>query len=149
MQEYYFGRGLRTSFKLGTLLATVLTLLSADRASAQDGPGKYITEASARLIKLVNNAHANGYRLQNNSFSLGGGWLTQGQNNWVALYTITLDAGKEYRFMAAGDYDAKDVDLQVLDPSNNVVAQDVGVEPEAIVNYRANTTGRYLVRIRL
>ncbi len=139
-------------FVLGACLASLLMLVGAhNRAAAQDGQGKYITESTVRLIKLVNAANKAGYALQDNSFSIGGGWLKQGKDNWVGLYTVQLTAGKSYRFLAAGDADAKDVDLQIVDAKdvNKVFKEDVDTAANAVVDFTPETTGRYLVRIRL
>jgi hypothetical protein len=141
-------QGLRLA--LGVFFTTMLTGLAADNpAVAQDGQGKYITEATVRLIKLVDSANRDGYALQTNSFSIGGGWLKQSQDTWVPLYTVPLIGGKEYRFLGAGDADTRDLDLQVLDPSGKVVAADEGTAPEAIVNYRPSDSGVYTVKLRL
>ncbi len=135
-------------FTLGICIASVIALVaSANQASAQQG--KFITEASARLSKLVDAANGAGYTLQDNSFSIGGGWLKQSASNWVPLYTVQLTAGKKYRFLAAGDVDAKDVDLEVLDSNNNVVASDTATASTATVDFTPKNSGRYLVRIRL
>lgn len=129
------------------VLSLVAMLLVATAAQAQQG--KYLNSASARLIKLVDRANEDGYKFQNDSFSLGGGWLKQGTDRWVTLYTVSLQAGKSYRFLAVGDMDAKDVDIQVLDPDGRTVASDTLAAPEAIVGYSPTKTGRYSVRVRL
>ena len=135
---------------LGVFLASVLTMLAAEnRAIAQAGQGVYITQASARLTKLVDAANKGGYSLQDNSFSIGGGWLKQSQTTWVPLFTVPLTEGTTYRFLAAGDNDAKDVDLEVQDKDGKTVAVDVKTDPEAIVDFTPTTTGTYVVRIRL
>ncbi len=73
-------------FALGVCLASVLAVLgSASSASAQQG--KYVTQASARLSKLVDAGNTDGYSLPNNSFSLGGGWLKKlirHNDKWVS-----------------------------------------------------------------
>jgi hypothetical protein len=130
-------------------ISLAIVLLGSGTASAQQGQGKYVAEASARLIKLINSANGDGYILQDNSFSIGGGWLKQGRDLWVPLYTVQLQAGREYRFLASGDADARDVDLQIVGPGGNVVASDVDTAADAIVNFRPNASGRYEVRIRL
>ena len=136
---------------LGACLASaVVFLVSASRVSAQEGQGIYITQASARLTKLVDSGNKAGYGLQDNSFSIGGGWLKQGATNWVPLYTVQLTAGKKYRFVGSGDNDAKDVDLEVVEvDTKKTVASDTGADPEAVVDYTPANTGRYLVRIRV
>jgi hypothetical protein len=122
-------------------------LVGANRASAQ-GQGPYITQASARLAKLVDAGNDKGYNLHNNSFSLGGGWLKQSEE-WVSIYSIQLTAGKKYRFLATGDDDAKDVDLRVLNAKGDVVAKDESTAVDAVVDYSPKTTGKYKVEIRL
>ena len=125
---------------------TGLLLMLGSSADAQQGA--YVTQASTRLAGLIDKGNKAGYRLSNNKFSLGGGWLKQGPA-WVSLYTLTLDAGKDYRFLAAGDDDATDVDLQVLDPAMNVVAKDIARAKTAVVDYRPAKTLKYLVQVRV
>ena len=143
-------RGGRRSGVLGVCLAALLAVLgSTSRVSAQNGQGKFVTEASAALIKLIDVSNTQGYTLENDLFSIGGGWLRQSQTNWVPLYTINLQAGKQYRFLAAGDGDTIDLDLQIVDAAGRVVAEDVGTEPNAIVNFNPRGDGKYTVRMRL
>ena len=120
----------------------MLALSANAKVAAQEGQGKYITEATVRLIKLVDAGNKDGFLLKDNSFSIGGGWLKQSQNEWVALFTLDLTAGRTYRFLGAGDNDAKDVDLQIVDASGKQVAVDDAVKAEAIVNFTPETTGR-------
>ena len=138
-------------FVRAACLASLLTLVGVHhRASAQDGQGKYVTQATVQLIKLVDAANKDGYSLQDNTFSIGGGWLKKNQTAWIPLYAVELKEGKKYRFLAAGDADAKDVDIQVVHAeSNKVVAEDVDTDPTAKVDFTPKVTGRYLVRIRL
>jgi hypothetical protein len=145
-------RRARGRFALAVLLVSVALVLAPEHdAAAQQGQGQgqYVTEASARLGKLIGKANQDGFVLQSNNFSIGGGWLKQDQNTWVPLFTVSLQAGKKYRFLAAGDNDAKDVDLQVLDGNGKVVAVDDAADPEAVVDYTPAATQKYLVRVRL
>lgn len=139
----------KAPFALGVCLASLWTLLGVQHASAQEGQGKYVTEATVRLIKLIDASNKGGFTLQDNSFSIGGGWLKQSTETWVPLYTVQLTGGKKYRFLASGDADAKDVDLEVQDANGKVVAKDVKTDPDAVVEFTPQNTGRYLVRIRL
>lgn len=127
--------------------ALAFWFLCGQQADAQQG--KYVNSASARLVKLIDQANRDNYKLQNNGFSIGGGWLKQGTNNWVPIYTTTLTKGVEYRFMAVGDMDAKDVDIQILNASGTTVASDTATAPEAVVNFRPTQSGQYTVRLRL
>jgi hypothetical protein len=118
-------------------------------STAQQGQGQYVTEAAARLSKQVEKANKEGYAFQDNNFSIGGGWLKQSEKAWVPLYTLNLQAGKKYRFIAAGDADAQDVDLEIKDGNGKTVKADVSTDPVAIVDFSPETTGKYLVRVRL
>ncbi len=130
-------------------VASVAVLAGAGRGVAQEGQGVFITQASARLTKLVDTGNKKGYQLHNNSFSIGGGWLKQSAEKWVVLYSIQLTADKEYVFLAAGDNDAKDVDLRIQDSNKNEVAKDDKVNPEAVVVFRPKTSGVYTISVRL
>src|SRR3954469_6058549 len=94
--------------------ATVAILAAGSPAQAQQGQGKYVTEAAGRLAKNIGAANADGFKLSDNTFSIGGGWLKQG-SNWVSLFTITMEQGKQYRVLASGDGDATDVDVDIQD----------------------------------
>lgn len=139
----------RGRFIVGVCLASVLAVLVSDNRASAQGQGVYVTQASAKLTKLIDTGNKDGFGLNDNTFSIGGGWLKQSTTNWVPLFTVQLTGGKSYRFLAAGDNDAKDVDLEVLDANGKVVAQDSETDPTATVDFTPNATGRYLVRIRL
>jgi len=141
----------RGCFTLGVCLAATLAVLGSEtRAAAQDNQGKYITQAAKRLTDLVGLSNEAGYTLAPDRLSVGGGWIRQGRDSWVTLYTIKLDAGKQYRVLAAGDNDARDVDVEVtFVKTGDVVAKDTKKDPTAVVNYSPKTTGMYMVRVRL
>jgi len=133
---------------LAVCLASVAAVFGGEgRAVAQQGA--YVTQAAGRLTKLVDKSNQQGFVLQNNSFSIGGGWLKQSEKIWVPIYSIKLEAGKTYRFLAAGDNDARDVDLDVQDAAGNTVAKDEDTAAEAAVEFTVTTTGVYRVRLRL
>jgi hypothetical protein len=127
----------------------IVVLAPPERAGAQQGQGQYVAEAAQRLGRLIGAANQDGYRLDNNQFSIGGGWFTQSKTDWVPLYAITLEAGKRYRLLAAGDTDARDVDLDVSDPAGKVVAADTTTAADARVDFTPDRTQKYLVRVRL
>jgi hypothetical protein len=137
-------------FAFSVALASVLSFfVIGNRADAQQNQGVFVAQASARLTELVNAANKAGYALEDDSFSVGGGWVKQSTKNWVPLFTVQLTAGKEYRFLAAGDNDALDVDLEIRDADGKTVAVDETVKPEADVTFRPAKTGKYTVRVRL
>jgi hypothetical protein len=138
----------RTLTRLGGL-AIMLTLLAAvGGAEAQDGQGKYITQAADRLATLVSLANKDGYQLQPDDFSVGGGWLKQSKD-WVGLFSVELKGKQPYRFLAAGDDDAKDVDLRILDPDGKEVAIDAAVGKAAVVNFTPPIARRYRIQVRV
>jgi hypothetical protein len=131
------------------LLASLLSPLGLPSgAAAQEGQGQYLKEASGRLARLIGAANKQGYILKDKTLSLGGGWLTR-SNDWLPLYKVKLEEGKKYRFLAAGDADAEEVDLKVVNADGKVVAQNVNTDPEAVVDFTPGATGQYAVRIRL
>lgn len=140
---------MRRVFILGLSVALLAFLLNPRNGRAQEKKGPYIAQASQRLIKLIDKANGDGYKLQDNKLSIGGGWMKQGNDNWVTLYSIVLEKGTAYRFLAAGDNDAQDVDIQVLDGNGKVVAVDVKNDPEAIVDFTPSASQQYQVRVRL
>lgn len=134
---------------IGIFPAFLLALLADPRdAGAQTKQGKYLTQASTRLAALVDAGNKAGYTLYSNSFTLGGGWLKK-SDEWAVSYPVELTAGKKYRFLAAGDDDAKHVDLRVLDPKGDQVAIDDEKTVDAVINYTPKMTGKYTVQIRL
>jgi hypothetical protein len=131
-------------------LMGILTILILPLpAGAQDGQGKYVTQASVRLIRLIGTANQQGYRLHHDALSVGGGWLKKSTDSWVSLYTAKLEAGRHYRFIAAGDKEARTVNLQVQDADGKVVAHGMKTDPEPVVDFSPKATGNYLVRLRL
>ena len=132
---------------VSAVAAIAILLTTVNQGDAQQG--KYVNSCSARLVKLVDQGNKDGYNLQTDGFSIGGGWLKQGKDNWVTLVTTTLKSGQQYRLVAAGDMDAKDVDIQILNADGTVVASDTLTEPTATVNYTPGLTARYTIRIRL
>lgn len=140
----------RLSF-LGTVvvcLAGMFAATGADRAAAQTKQGVYLTQASIRLAKLIDAGNGDGYALVNNKFSLGGGWLKKSED-WTTLYSVNLTGGKNYRVIASGDDDAKDVDLRILDAKMQQVALDDSTAVDAVINFTPKATGKYTVQIRL
>src|SRR4051794_22682647 len=106
MKHLWSSKSVHLALVVGLVSVTAL-FVGASSASAQQGA--YVTQASARLAKLVDKGNDDGFNLQKNSFSVGGGWLKK-SSEWVGIYTVQPTAGKKYRFLASGDDDATDVD---------------------------------------
>jgi len=142
------GRGGPGRFALGVGLTSVAAVLASAGNVAAQGQGKFVTQATQRLAKLIGEANNDGFKLANNKFSMGGGWIRK-STDWTNLYTIPMERGKSYRILAAGDDDARDVDVQVLDQGGKVLESDTKRDPEAVVNFRPDASARYLIRVRL
>ena len=140
---------MKNRFLVAAFVACIAALIAPRQASAQNGQGVFITQAASRLSKLVDKANGEKYSLQSNNFSIGGSWLKK-DKAWISIYTVQLQQGKQYRFLAAGDDDAKDVDIRIMDlKGEKEFAVDDRDDPEAVVNFSPKTSGRYLVQIRL
>jgi len=59
---------------------------------------------------------------------------------------FSLKAGQQYGFLAIGDREARDVDLEVLDSRGNVVFEDKATNRVAVARFRPRAAGRYVVR---
>jgi hypothetical protein len=132
------------------VVAVIAVLVGPDRAAAQnDRQGQYIIQAAQRLQKLTDQANAAGFKFDDNKFSMGGGWYNQGEK-FSNLFNLTLQAGRTYRVIVAGDGDARDVDVAIVEmKTGKQVAVDVKTDPEAIVEVTPPATQKYIVRIRL
>jgi hypothetical protein len=130
-------------------MAALLPHAVQGQEKEKDNQGKYLKEATERLSKQIARANEDGFILSDNTFSVGGAWLKQG-SDWVNMFAVTLNAGTRYRLIAAGDFDAKDVDLQVTDVSGKTkFAEDVEEDAVALVNFTPKTTQKYMVRVRV
>jgi hypothetical protein len=116
-------------------------------AQERSKTSKYLKEAAEVLSGLMGRAEDDGFRLEK-AMTLAGGWIDK-SDKWTGLYQLTLQEGSTYRFMAAGDIDATDVDIRLTDPSGNVMVKDESVARTAVVNFTPRKTIFYTVEIRL
>jgi len=145
MRKQGFSSCLTRPLGVGICLTGLLLLLGTT-ADAQQG--KYVEQAGKRLVKLIDDANGQGFRLATNKFSIGGGWLNQ-STDWMPLFKIKLEAGKKYRFLGAGDDDAMDVDVRVMDPAGTQVAVDGSLAKTASVDWTATKSLAYTVEARV
>ncbi|MBI1831493.1 MAG: hypothetical protein HYR84_08590 [Planctomycetes bacterium] len=139
----------RGRFVLIVCLASLIGVLASDNRASAQHQGRFVSEAAERLHKAIDRANDAGYTLHDNAFSIGGGWIKQSKKNWILLFTKTLKAGQPYKFLAAGDKDARDVDIEIIDEDGKVVAKDADPDATAVVNFTPKNTGKYQVRVRL
>ncbi len=130
-------------------LAIAASLGVTGTSLGQNGQTKYVQEAAARLAPLVDKAAQQNYRFQKNAFSFGGALIDKNADRWVPVYTVQLTEGRSYVFLAAGDDDTRDLDLDIQDSSGRTLAADVETTAVAFVSFTPRTTGRYTVRLRL
>jgi len=146
MNQGFCGRRVLRPLTAGVCLAGIIALLGANSVTAQQG--KYVSQAATRLSKLIDQGNGANYKLTTNHFSIGGGWLNQSMT-WTPLFSMTLEGGKAYRFLAAGDDDALDVDVRVMDMNGTQVAIDVARDATATVDYTPKKGGRHTVEVRV
>jgi len=69
--------------------------------------------------------------------------------NGTATFTRTFQAGTTYEIVADGDSDARNVDLELLNSSGQVIRSDRRAAKEARIVFRPSRTGTYTVRLKL
>lgn len=114
-------------------LAVAAVLLAAGKAQAQT---QYITECVGRATQQAKSAgEYTGYGTATSSFSLLGGWITQGRS---LSYSMTLEGGRSYLFVGGGDSDVKDLDISVSDGESAV--EDTETDNTPFVHVEAEST---------
>jgi hypothetical protein len=138
------------------VMAAVLgaSLMSGGRVAAQQDVATYSKEAMDDLIGLLRKAAKDGFSMEAQTTTMFGGWLPKGQKQgnerWVPMLTLkNLDPNKQYRIIASGDNDTRDLDLRIIDPAGKVVVQDVTVLRDAEVTFRPTRQQDYVIELRL
>jgi hypothetical protein len=67
--------------------------------------------------------------------------------NGTATLQVNLNAGRRYRLFGVCDNDCSDMDLRLIDPSGQTVAEDVETDDVPIVAHTAQRTGSYRVQV--
>jgi len=130
------------------------SLMSARPAAAQGDVATYSKEAMDDLIGLLKKASKEGYKMEPSTTTMFGGWLPKGQatgnERWIPMLILkNMDPNKQYRIIAAGDNDTKDLDLRIVDPAGNIVAKDTTVLRDAEVTFRPTRKQDYTIELRL
>jgi hypothetical protein len=128
------------------VLAGILLLVGGPPAWAQRSAGIYLKQAVVRVTdntKVAGRLTGYGY---NDGISILGTWLPAGGRS---NFRLQLTAGVSYMFIAGGDNDAQDVDLEVFDDAGNQLAADTRVAPDALVVYTPAYSGWYRLRVAL
>jgi hypothetical protein len=133
--------------RLAPLVLAGLLLAAAPVPAHAQGKatGQFMNEAVVRVTDLAARANFINYGY-NDGVSILGGWVDEKAH---LTFTTPLAANVEYLFLAGGDNDAADVDLEILDDRGNVLAADLGVAPDAVVQFRPKVQGTYTLRMTL
>jgi hypothetical protein len=139
---------------LSPTLAILACVVFIASASAQRTIATYSKEAMDNLTRLLDKGAKEGYTFQLNTTLIFGSVLPQGNKTdkepWIAALIITkADPNKTYRVISAGDNDADDLDLRVLDPAGKIVAQDTTTNRDGEVTFRPDREQNYTIELRL
>jgi hypothetical protein len=118
-----------------------LTVMATGPASTNNGSGS--SEFDQQVINQLNTmeSNASGMTRQFRSpiFRLNEG-ATQD-------YPIAMLAGQRYMIGGVCDNDCPDLDIKLLDPAGNEVAEDTATDSVPIVNHAPGKSGTYTVRV--
>lgn len=136
------------------ILVLVLLGLAAgpsNRASAQTlerATAKYSMQAMANLDALIKVENRLGYYFARNSLVLGGTWMDK-SNKYTGVLSFTTEPGRTYVIVAAGDNDARDLDLRITDRQGNVIKQDGATDATARVQFTLRNAREIVIQVRL
>lgn len=98
-----------------------------------------VTDSAAGAAKLGNFGYQEG-------ISVLGAWVKHRDS---CDFSIPLSKGVNYLFVAGGDNDAQDLDLDILDGAGNKLAGENRVAPETMVTFAPPADGFYVMRLTL
>jgi hypothetical protein len=134
--------------------AAIVVLFQGGPVAAQGSVATYSKEAMDDLVGLLKKATKDGFVMEPGTTTMFGGWLSrgrgQGNERWVPMLVLTnLDPKYQYRIIAAGDNDTKDLDLRIVDPDGKVVVADTTTFRDAEVTFRPARRQNYTIELRL
>jgi hypothetical protein len=120
------------------LLAAALTALTLAAApAAAQVPDPFARELAQKLARGEQLLTDNGYSRAAGPFA---GGLNAGAER---RYTVMLRAGQDYRILGVCDERCRDLDLRLLAPNGQPIAQDVLADAVPIIHVRPAVTGNY------
>lgn len=147
---------IRSWHRLARYVITCLMCLSplgmCGSAGAQENgltwqPALRMAEATDTVSRAMGLLSLAGWGCSTSHVAFCGASLAAGGE---AELTITLDAGTEYMFVAGGDSNCTDLDIEIREYStNNVLAEDTAVDAAPVVSYRPGRSERVSVRLRM
>ena len=126
-------------------------VVTSDPPAAGEGstwvPGVYMQQAVTGVLASASSANLLGdYRLVEDQASMAGAYIEVGDS---ATMHVQMEAGVDYAFLGVGDDDVIDLDLRVVGPDGQVVAEDVDSNPRPVLELTPESSGIYDVRLQL
>jgi hypothetical protein len=118
-----------------------LTVMATGPASTNSGSGT--SEFDQQVINQLNTMESNA-RGMSRLFRSPIFRLTEGATQ---DYPIAMSAGQRYMIGGVCDNDCPDLDIKLIDPSGNEVAEDTATDSVPIVNHAPSKSGTYMVRV--
>ncbi len=129
------------------MLAAFIAMLSSGlKASAEWTPGYYMAQSLDTCFNAADRFLGEteyGYAPQ---ISLVGTYMSQGD---VYPMLKNFERNGNYVIIAAGDEDATDVDIRVLDGNGNVLAEDMETDSLAVIEFNVDRDGQYRIEAEL
>lgn len=136
-------------YKSPVLAAVALACLLFGSLPAAQAQGKkttpFLLDSFDRATDLADKADRAGYGLAA-GISVMGCWLDEGKD---IFFNRQLVGGLTYRFIASGDRDAQDVDIEVRDATGRTVASDLRVNLDGDLLFTPQVTANFSIRVVL
>jgi hypothetical protein len=118
---------------------TVMATGAAQTNSGSSGTSSFDQQVISQLDTMESNASGMSRLFRSPIFRLNEG-ATQD-------YPIAMTSGQRYMIGGVCDNDCPDLDIKLIDPSGNEVAEDTEVDSVPIVNHSPSKSGTYTVRV--
>ncbi len=131
---------------LFTVAVMVLSQLLASSAHAQWAEDQYVEQSLTGCFDLADWFVENGDHGYAPGVSLVGSFMNPGER---FSFELQLTDSTRYVIIAAGDEDANDVDLRIMDNKGRVITEDTSTDPDAIIEFRSGRGGTHTVEVEL
>lgn len=128
--------------KLFTAILLAATMLAPASARASLADELAIRQVALRLSDTVTAYRGRGWQVHDfdSAFVQRGAYVD---------YSVPLCVGNQMVFRGLGDADARNITLQVFDPSGRLVVRDNDSDATPYVSFRVPRSGNYTVRLSL
>ena len=117
-----------------------LLVLLGTAPGAQD---LYVRQARIELADIARGAFGMGWELTHDVVT--GALRERGRD----AVRVQLQGGRAYAIAATCDEDCSDVDLELFDPSGNLVSRDLAADDRPVVTATPRWSGTYRVRLTM